>query len=214
MRRNPILSETDAFRVTVAILGLTALASLLGWLTAPLVGVVVFAILALAGLTLYMHSPERDRRLPLRNAAEADHPHGASPGTRHVIVVANEPLAGDELDAHIRGLGRGPVEVDVLAPVLSSRTHLAYTDIDRELREARERLGRSLAWARQQGFIARGTIGDTSPTVAIEDELRDFGADEVIVITSRSSRSSWQERAALHRMRDELDVQVVQMAVD
>jgi hypothetical protein len=100
-----------------------------------------------------------------------------------VLVIANEPLGGGELRDRIRGLDETQVEVDVLAPVLSSRAHLAYTDIDKELSQAHRRLARSLAWVRAQGFVARGEVGDPSPTTAIEDELRDFGADEVIVVT-------------------------------
>src|SRR5262249_18455328 len=143
------------------------------------------------------------------------HPHGASPGTRHVIIVANAPLNGDELRAHLRSLDEGNrVELDVLAPVLTSRTHVAYTDLDAETRRARERLARSLSWARGQGSPARGEIGDPSPTTALEDELRDFGADEVIIATSRAEPTGWQEQTALQQLHDELDVPVVQVAVD
>jgi hypothetical protein len=100
-----------------------------------------------------------------------------------VLVVANETLGGSELRERILGSGSERVEVDVLAPVLTSRVHLGVTDIDRELDEARERLRRSLAWARAHRIHARGEVGSTSPVVAIEDELRAFGADEVIVVT-------------------------------
>lgn len=212
MRRNPIRSETDAFRLTVAGAALMVVGVVVGWLTQPLVGAIVFAVLALAALALYMSRPESDRRRPLRAAAQEPHPHGAPPGTRHVLVVANEQLDGQELRDRIRGRNGQRVEVDVLAPVLSSRTHLAYTDIDRELRNARRRLARSLAWTRAQGFLARGEVGDPSPTTAIEDELRDFGPDEVIVVTSRSVEPRWQEQTELDRLRDELQVPVVQVA--
>jgi hypothetical protein len=214
MRRNPISSEADAFRLTVTTAGLVIVAGLVGWLTTLAVGVVVFAALACVGLAFYMSLPEHDRHLSLRHAAHEAHPHGALPGKQHVIIVANEVLAGDELSTHIRSLDSSRVEIAVLAPVLTSRTHLAYTDIDKELRQARERLARSLAWARTQGFVVRGEIGDASPAIALEDKLRDFGADEVIVTMSRLQPSRWQERVALERLRDELDVPVVEVAVD
>jgi hypothetical protein len=75
------------------------------------------------------------------------------------------------------------------------------TDIDRELNEARERLECCLAWARANGLDARGEVGDVSATTAIEDELRDFGADEVIVVTHPRDRETWQERGELERLR-------------
>jgi hypothetical protein len=187
MRHNPILSETDAdaFRATVVIAGLVLVSGVLGWLTAPLAGLAVFIVVGLAASAAYMRTPEGSRTQPLLKAAHAHH-HLAGPARRHVIVVANTRLDGDELSEHIRGVDDGAVEIDILAPVLVSRAHLAYTDIDAELHEARKRLSGSLAWAHEHGFAARGEVGDPSPTTALEDALRSFGADEVIVVTSRS----------------------------
>ncbi len=214
MRHNPIVSETDAFRVAIAVAGLAVVSGVVGWLTGAIVGVVVFVVVGLCVLAVYMYLPERGRSRPLLRAAHEHHPH-ARPARRHVIVVANEPLAGDELDAHIRGADSETVEVDILAPVLVSRTHLAYTDIDRELHEARERLSRSLAWAREHGFLARGEVGDpSSPTTALEDTLRGFGADQVIVVTHGSGPGERHERTELERLREELDMPVVQVSVD
>jgi hypothetical protein len=131
-----------------------------------------------------------------------------------VLVLANESLRGEELRAQIAGADGGRVELDVLAPVLSSRTHLAYTDIDSETRRARERLDRSLSWARTQGFLARGRVGDAiSPIASLEDELRAFGADEVIVVTAGPQAEHWHEREEIRRLREELDVPVVQVAL-
>jgi hypothetical protein len=209
--RFPIRSETDAFRLTVATAALAGVAVAIGLVSAALVGLVAFAAMALLALSAYLRSADRERRQPLREAAEAPHPRGAQPGARHVLVVANEPLEGEELRERIAGADRERVEIDVLAPVLSSRTHLAYTDIDEGMRQARRRLERSLSWARTQGFLAHGSIGDASPTTAIEDELRDFGADEVIVVTAGPGAERWQERAQLQRLREELDVPVVQV---
>lgn len=209
--RFPIRSEADAFRFTVATAALAGLAVVIGALSTAVVGLVAFAVLALLALSVYLRSADRERRQPLREAAEAPHPRGASDGARHVLVVANEPLEGEELRERIAGAAHERVELDVLAPVLSSRTHLAYTDIDEGMRQARRRLERSLSWARTQGFLAHGSIGDASPTTAIEDELRDFGADEVIVVTAGPEAERWQEREQIRRLREELDVPVVQV---
>jgi hypothetical protein len=70
-----------------------------------------------------------------------------------------------------------------------------------------------LAWVREQGIDVRGEVGDPSPTTAIEDELRKFGADEVIVVTHPTASQTWQERGELERLRRELDVPVTQVVV-
>jgi hypothetical protein len=212
--RLPIRSETDAFRLTVAAALIVLVGALIGWLSEPLIGVIVFAALALLGAVAGLRGSDPEHRQPLREAAHEPHRHGAHAGMRHVLVVANEALSGDELLNRICG-GEAceTVDVDVLAPVLSSRTHLLFTDIDDDVRAARRRLGRSLAWAHAHGLRARGELGDPSPTTALEDELRDFGADEVIVVTAHGEPDEWQERTELERLRQELDVPVVQLAV-
>jgi hypothetical protein len=211
--RNPVRSETDAFWLAVATVVLAALAVLVGWLARPLIGLLAFLALALVALVAYLRLSDEEPRLSLREAAHGPHPSGPLPGGWHVLVVANESLHGEELRERLRKHADAAVELDVLAPVLSSRTHFTVTDIDRERQLAQQRLQRSLAWARAQGFVARGEVGDPiNPTAAIEDELRDFGADEVIVVTS-SGVNHWQEQGQLKRLRDELDVPVVHVAV-
>ena len=127
-------------------------AILIGWLTEAVVGAAVFALALALGAIAYLRAAKRDRGTPLRNAAHATHPHGASAGKRHVLVIANEALSGTALRERILGDGHEQVEVDVLAPVLTSRAHYGVSDIDRELEEARVRLG-----ARSRGLASRAS---------------------------------------------------------
>jgi hypothetical protein len=210
--RIPIRSERDAFRLTLAGVVVIGAAVLIGWLTEAVVGAGVFSLALALAVIAYLRAADPDRRAPLRKAAHEAHPHGASPGERHVLVIANEVLSGGELRERILG-GHERIEVDILAPVLTSQLHYGVSDIDRELEQAKRRLERSLVWARKQGIVARGEVGDPSPTSAIEDELRDFGADEVIVVTHPGERETWQERGELERLRRELDVPVTHVVV-
>lgn len=212
--RTPIRSESEAFRLAIAAALVVGVAVLIGWLTETLAGVAVFAFFLILAVVAYLRAADPDRPEPLRSAAHGEHPHGAAPGERHVLVVANEALSGRELRERILGEAGGRVALDVLAPVLASRVHQGVSDIDRELQDARVRLERSLQWAREQGIAARGEVGDPSATIAIEDELRDFGADEVIVVTHPPEHLTWQERRELERLRSELDVPVVHIAGD
>lgn len=212
--RTPVRSETEAFRLAIATVLVVGAAVLVGWLVEPLAGVALLVLAVAVAAVAYLRAADPDRRSPLRAAAQAPHPHGAPPGGRHVLVIANEALAGEELRGRIVGEEPERVEVDVLAPVLTSRMHYGVTDIDRELEQARARLRRSLAWARDHGIEARGEVGDPSASSAIEDELRDFGADEVIVVTGPHDRETWQEHGELNRLRGELDIPVSHVVVD
>jgi hypothetical protein len=210
--RLPFKTETDAFRVAVA-LGLVAGVSVLvGWLVSRPYGVVLFAAGVAAGVTFELAGRETDRGSALRAAAHGPHPHGASRGTRHLLVVASEKLAGEELRKELAA-GGGDVELDVLAPILASRSHYWASDLDREREEARARLEASLAWAADQGFAAKGEVADPDPLVAVEDELRDFGADEVIIVMPARERTNWLANRMLGHLTRELDVPVREIVI-
>jgi hypothetical protein len=130
----PLRARGLPVRVRAAIV--IGVSLIVGWLGTPVAAVAVFAALAGAALVAYLRAQNPDRRAPLRDAARAPHPHGARTGRRHVLVVANEVLAGYELRKRLAVADRGDVDVDVLAPVLSSRAHYAASDIDHELQQA------------------------------------------------------------------------------
>ncbi|HYB26531.1 MAG TPA: universal stress protein [Solirubrobacteraceae bacterium] len=199
-------------RLVFAGCAVIAVSVLVGWLATPLVGVALLVVALVVGAVAYLRAPNPEHRTPFADAENEPHPHGGAPGKRHVVVVANQALAGDELRHRLIEMG-ARLELDVLAPVLTSHLHYAVSDIDAELAEARNRLDRSLAWAQQSGFVARGEVGDPNPTTAIEDELRDFGADAVVVVTHPRELETWQERGELERLRRELHVPVEHVTV-
>jgi hypothetical protein len=210
--RVPFKTEADALRVAVALALLAGVSILVGWLASPPYGVVVFAAGLAAGVTFELAGRDTDRRSSLREAAHASHPHGARGGTRHLLVVASATLSGEDLRRAVQA-GGGTVELDVLAPILVSRSHHWAGDVDRELAEAQARLQASLAWAIEHGFTAKGEVGDADPLVAIEDELRDFGADEVIIVTQPRERASWLANRMVGHLQRELDIPVRQIAI-
>jgi hypothetical protein len=169
--------------------------------------VVLFAAGITAGITFELAGRE-DVGSGLREAITAPHPHGATGGKRHLVVVAGDTLRSDELREEIRTAGGEGVELDVLAPVMASRSHRWASDLDREREEAGQRLEASLAWATENGFAAKGKVGDPDPLVAIEDELRDFGADEVIIVRRPEERASWLANRMLGHLTRQLDVPV------
>jgi hypothetical protein len=210
--RIPFKTEADALRVAVALALLAGVSILVGWLSSAPYGVVVFAAGVAAGIAFEVAGRDPDRRSALREAEYAPHPHGASAGTRHILVVASAPLGGEDLRREVEAGGAG-VELDVLAPILASRSHYWTSDVDREREQARERLEASLAWAAEHGFAAKGEVGDPDPMIAIEDELRDFGADEIIIATHPGERAGWLANRMISHLARELDVPVRQIAV-
>ena len=79
---------------------------------------------------------------------------------------------------------------------------------------AGERLEASLARLREAGIEARGEVGDGEPLQAIEDALRTFGADEIIISTHPEGRSHWLERGVVTRARERFAVPITHVVVD
>jgi nucleotide-binding universal stress UspA family protein len=209
--RIPVRSETDALYVTCGVGALIAASVIVGALIDPFVGVALF-VGGVGGAVFWeLGTEDPDRAQPLRDAWDAG-PHG---GRRRVLVVANRTLAGEELRETLRRAAAGGAELHVVAPILPSRVHYIASDIDTELAEARERLAAALEWAREEGLEADGKVGDPFTAFgAVEDELRAFGADEVIVSTLPPGRSNWLEAGILQRLQAELDVPITHVVVD
>ena len=212
--RVPFKTETDAFRVAVA-LGLLAGASVLvGLLASRAYGVVVFAAGIAAGITFELAGRETGRGSALQRRGRR------SPSPWCQRRDAPRPRGDKRRSSPVRsfaGSWRRPAE-----PVSSSTCSRRFwphglitwaSDLDREREEAHERLEASLAWAAEQGFAAKGEVGDPDPLVAIEDELRDFGADEVIIVTHSRERTSWLANRMLGHLARELDVPVREIAL-
>jgi GABA permease len=213
--RMPIKSEADAFRLAYGFAFLIGVSVALGAIVTPLAGVALCAGGVLGAVFLAFSIKDPDRVQPLREAARSEPLDGPpARGRRRVLVVANQTVGGEELKSEIRKRRETPVELRILVPVLCSRTHYLFTDIDDEIEQAQARLDATLAWAHEEGFEAIGTIGDASPLIAIEDELHRFGADEVIISTHVPERSHWLEAGVVDRAREELDIPVTHVVVD
>jgi len=205
--RIPFKTEMDAFRVAAVLGLLLGVSIIVGVLSSLPYGVVVFAAGCAAGLVFELSGRETVDHV-LQDAAGGPHPHGPGPGKRHVLVVAERALAGDELRRQLQPEPGVELELDVLSPVMASRLHHWAGDVDREREQAHVRLDASLAWAIKQGFVAKGEVGDPDAMGAIEDELRDFGADEVVIVTHPSERTTWLANRMVSHLKKQLEVPV------
>jgi GABA permease len=79
---------------------------------------------------------------------------------------------------------------------------------------AQDRLDSSLAAMRAAGIEARGEIGDGDPLQAIEDALRTFAPDELVISTHPEGRSHWLERGVVTAARERFALPVTHVVVD
>jgi hypothetical protein len=209
--RVPVKSEADAFRLTFGFVVIGAVAVVLGALVSPWAGVALLVGVAIGAIGVQLSRRDPDRQT-LRDLHPADgHPDD---GRHRLLVIANQTVAGDELRQEIIERAGHRAVVRVVAPVLPSRAHYVTSDIDGELRDAQTRLDATLTWLRSHELQATGRVGDLTPRQAIEDELRTFAADELLISTHPAKRSHWLEDGLLQQARDELDIPVAHVVVD
>ena len=215
--RNPVRSETDAFYVAVGGAALIGVSLAVGALVDPIVGVALFVGALVGALVWDLASKNPDRRRTLAEAATQGRaaPTGRPARGSRVLVVANRTLGGEELHRELRERGAKGAELHMVAPIHPSRVKYIASDVDSELRDARDRLDAALAWAKAEGIKASGKVGDPAVALgAIEDELRQYGADEVVISTLATGKSNWLETGIVDRLREELDIPVTHVVVD
>jgi hypothetical protein len=124
--------------------------------------------------------------------------------TRHVLVVANETVAGKSLaDALDRRAAEGPVRITVVCPISQPRDgYVVYEDTRRAA--ARRRLDRTLELLRAHGIAADGFVVDADPVVAVRDAFSQLEPppDEIVVSTHPQERSGWLRRHVVERIRN------------
>ena len=204
---NPLRSEAEAFKFLIASIvyfGAIVIAAVINkW-----AGIVVFVLLS-AVIVVWWLRTRRDERPP----QTAPRPHAE--GERRILVVANETVGGHTLRSMIleRSLDVRE-EVLVVTPALNSPLKHWVSDEDGARAAAQERLDASLAKLADAGVQARGEVGDGDPLQAIEDALRTFGADEIIISTHPEGRSNWLERRVVESARERFAVPITHVVVD
>jgi GABA permease len=204
---SPFRSEAAAFRFLLMSIGAFALIVLASWVSTAL-GFLTFLGLSAVAVALYLRqrgpAPEPTRVQP-----------GGRPDERRVLVVANETVEGQELLSAISTLALSQrTEFHVVCPALNSRLKTYTSDEDPAREAAQQRLDETLARLASVGIEAHGEVGDGDPLVAIDDAVRTFGPNEIVISTHPPGRSNWLERGVVDSVRARYDVPVTHVVVD
>jgi hypothetical protein len=208
MARNPFRSESEAFRFVLLLVGYFAAIVVAKALFGTWAAFAVFVVLTLVGVVLLFGG----RKEPPQQTTPV---HRGDPDERRILVIANETVGGEALRDVIREKSEGFREqVLVVCPALNSPLRHWASDDDSARREAQVRLARSLDQLAGVGVSATGEVGDSEPLQAIEDALRTFGADEVIISTHPEGRSHWLEKGVVSGARQRFAVPITHVVVD
>jgi hypothetical protein len=208
---NPLRSEQDAFRFTLIVAVLLAPIALVAVIWSTGAGLAVaggLAIGLIVGLFVFKRDEPQEKMLLGRRLDDDDDRY-------RILVVANQTLSGRALRDEISQRGhRGEAQLKVVCPALNSKIKHWTNEEDDARAAAGLRLEALLANLRSEGFAVDGDIGDDDPLQAMEDALRRFHADEVIISTHPPGKSNWLERDVVERARERFAIEVRHVVVD
>ena len=134
---------------------------------------------------------------------------------KRLLVVATAPFEESLLRDRLREHAGPDAEVRVVAPAsdLSPLQWLA-SDEDEARGEAADIARSAERAAAPEAGRVEAEIGDTDPVQAIEDALRQFPADEVLVVTRPGEDAGWLEQDTAEEASERFGVPVTHLVVD
>lgn len=204
---SPFRSEAAAFRFLLITIGAFALIVVMSAISTVL-GFLTFLALTAAAVAVYLR-----QRGP---APEQAHVEAlAGPNERRILVVANETVGGEELLSAISTMALSErTHFHVVCPALNSRLKTYTSDEDPAREAAQRRLDVTLARLASVGIEATGAVGDGDPLVAVDDAVRTYGPNEIVISTHPPGRSNWLERGVVESVQSRYDVPVTHVVVD
>jgi len=207
--KNPFRSEAEAYRFVIGTVGYFAAIVIATAVGGRWWGLGVFVVLTVFVLIWFFRRETREQ--PPATAPA----HRGPEDERRILVVANETVAGRALREAVEDAAEGyRSNVLVVSPALNSPLRHWTSDEDQARAAAEDRLRRSVAELERVGILARGEVGDADPVQAIEDALRTFGADVIVISTHPEGRSNWLERGVVASARERFAVPITHVVVD
>ena len=133
---------------------------------------------------------------------------------KKLLVVATAPVEPGPLREAVREHAGDEAEIRVVAPA-SDVSPLQWLASDED--EARDRAAGVASQTAEtvecEAVRTETEVGDTDPVQAIEDALRTFPADEVLVVTRPNDDAGWLEQDSAEEARERFGVPVTRLTV-
>jgi hypothetical protein len=134
-------------------------------------GMAVGALAATALIVFAVRARPRDR-VEVAESAEGD---------RRVLVLATAEVTA-EAAQRVERIAAGADDVRLVIPVPSHRLERWLSAEDEARAEGQRWLAHSAGALVAAGLPVSGSLGDPDPAQALEDELRDYPADEILLL--------------------------------
>jgi hypothetical protein len=175
----------DPWKLPLVVAAIAVPIALSFLLIGPAVGLPVGALVAVAIVIVAVR--QRPRRAIEPAAADAE---------QRLLVVIVDPLEDPAAVERVTQVAAGDAEVMVLAPVKIGFLDRWASDVEGARRDAQRRLVISVAALAAAGIEAEARVGDEDVVQAVEDQLGNFAATEVILVSAEGTESKAASAAA------------------
>ena len=131
---------------------------------------------------------------------------------RRLLVVATASVPAAALRTSVRSHAGEDAEILLVAPASDISRLDWLTNADDDARTAAAARADELAEAAPVGDV-EARVGDSDPLKAIEDALRTFPADELIVVTLSDQDAGWLEKGSGEKALDRFALPVTHLVV-
>jgi hypothetical protein len=200
IKRSPALIAISMVAVAVVFFGLLFWAFIAMTALAWTIFVLFIVAIVIGGATLVLR--DRTPAFPDERAPALDD------AFYRLLVIVEGGGTNAELGAHVlEAAGTRPVKAFVIAPALSSRLDW-LTGEQTAYDNATAELDAMLAVLAAAGIDAEGKIGAHEPIQAAADGLREFPANEILVVTSSERGTDGPEHDLVEVLRQQTELPV------
>jgi len=132
---------------------------------------------------------------------------------RKVLVITTAASPRSEVEQVVRGRAGDDAEVQIVAPA-SKISWLDRLTNDEDAARANAADRASAASEELPGDQGEPKVGDVDPFLAIEDALRTFAADEIVIFRAHGEDESRVEQGFVAKARARFDLPVTEISAD
>jgi hypothetical protein len=133
--------------------------------------------------------------------------------SRRVLVVATSSVPEAELRERVRAHAGDEAELLVVVPASKISKLDWLTNAEDDARAEAAQRAEEVAEA-VPGDDVETRVGDSDPVKAIEDALRDFPAEELIVLTRPNEEADWLEEGSGEEAQKRFSLPVTHLVVE
>jgi hypothetical protein len=130
-----------------------------------------------------------------------------------VLVITSEPIGADDLRSALGAAAADDAEVLVVAPALhASPLRFWLSDADQAIAEAQGVQRESVGHLDDAGISASGDTGEADTLAAVQDSLRTFRAERIVIFSHPPGDRDYKESVGTAEVEERFGLPVTQHA--